>query len=181
MFLPLLSLVSTLYMCILLHLTRALHPIHSIRAMLARAQLALQMAGIAASHTGWGNELVISETNPMLFTAGNSYTTVCYCLLHFWRMSSVLVKTSFCNVTWNLLQDLLTEAWSRLFPSKGVVAPLLLGGVSLMMTLTSGLLTLSFFYHMAISSSWCAEHKGIKSSFVSPCDAASLNLWVTYW
>ena len=62
-----------------------------------------------------------------------------------------------------------------------VVAPLLLGGVSLMMTVTGGLLTLNFIHPMAVFSSWCAEHKGTKSSFASLCDAASPNMWVIYW
>lgn len=96
-------------------------------------------------------------------------------------MCSLLVKTSLFNITLNLLQDSLAEARSRPFSNKGVVAPLLLGGVSLMMAVALGWLTLSFIHPVAVFSSWCAEHKGTRSSFAGLCDAASPNLGVTYW
>jgi len=65
---------------------------------------------------------------------------------------------------------------SSWFSNKGVVAPLLLGVGSLMMTVTLVHLTLSVTDAVAVFSTWCTEHKGVKSSFASLCDAAFPNL-----
>lgn len=79
----------------------------------------------------------------------------------------------------------LRTSFLRLLSNKGVVAPLLIGGVSLLMTVTSGLLTSSFIHPMAVFSSWCAEQKESKAFFCQSvwCSLSQLvsNLLIVVW
>lgn len=53
---------------------------------------------LAASATGSGTELVIPDTNPTLFTAGNGYTRRSRCLLPLRRTRSPLFTTSLFSI-----------------------------------------------------------------------------------